>query len=386
MAIVYTRVVTPPQYSFFLFGPRGTGKTTWLRQQFPDALWFNLLKDTDYVPLLGNASLFRAQVEQRPPHTWIVVDEVQKLPPLLDAIHDLISLHAKKYLFALSGSSARKPRRANVNLLAGRVIDRRMFPFTRRELAVDFALDQALTFGCLPAVCVDRAYAADILESYVGSYLREEIQQEALVENLDSFGRFLKVAAALNGAVLNTSNVARECGVARKTVERYFQTLIDTLIGFSLPAWQPRFKVREISRPKFYLFDCGVVRALTGKVRVPVHDSEKGRLLETYLLHELRAALSYRPSGGKLGYYAGTKEESDVIVSIGDRHVGVEIKAGTRWRGEYARTLKALVAAGKIERAYGVYQGDRELRDDCLEVLPVERFLDRLWGEGLIPA
>lgn len=236
------------------------GKTTWLREQLPNALWFNLLRDQDYLPLLTEPALLKKAVESQPTGSWVVIDEVQKLPQLLNEVHDLISLHGKGYRFALSGSSARKLRRLNANLLAGRVLDLRFFPLTSKELQNDFDLQRALEFGTLPSVYTDSDNAAGILESYVGTYLREEIQQEALVENLESFGRFLKVAANLNGTTLEISAVSRDVGVVRKTVERYFQTLFDTLICFILPAWRPRLKVRERGRSKFYF----LTRELSG--------------------------------------------------------------------------------------------------------------------------
>lgn len=380
---MYQRCLSQPDYSFFLFGPRGTGKTTWLREKFPDCLWFNLLLDSDFLPLLGETEIFRRRVLSQPPGSWVVVDEVQKLPGLLNEVHDLISRHGKKYLFALSGSSARKLKRLNVNLLAGRVLDRRFFPLTSEELGEDFSIEKALSTGSLPVVCQERKYSPDILESYVGTYLREEIQQEALVENLESFGRFLKVAAVLNGSVLQISSVARECGVARKSAERYFQTLVDTLVGFFLPAWQPHVKVRESQRPKFYFFDPGVVRALTSRVRFPLHDLEKGILLETYILHELRASVSYLQNGAELAYYGRRGEEADLIINLGGKIYGIEIKASGFWRREYGKTLRKLLQEKKIVRAIGVYTGEKEIMENGILVLPVDAFLKRLWEQTI---
>ncbi len=335
------------------------------------------------MPLLVDPSLLKKTVEAKKDGGWVVIDEVQKLPQLLNEVHDLISIHQKKYLFALSGSSARKLRRLNANMLAGRVLDLRFFTLTSRELGQDFALDRALTLGTLPSVYQENEHAAGILESYVGTYLREEIQQEALVENLESFGRFLKVAANLNGSILQISTTARDVGIARKTVERYFETLVDTLVGFLLPAWQPRLKVRERARSKFYFFDPGVVRALTGRVRFPLHDLEKGSLFETLILNELRASSVYLQNGASLSYYSGDKEESDIIVSLGDEHIGIEIKSGHIWRRNYGTVLKKLIAAKKITRAYGLYTGERAMLDGPINILPVGDFLERIWGGTL---
>jgi len=384
MAIMYCRSLVTPNSSFFLFGPRGTGKTTWLRAALPEALWFNLLLDSDFLPLLGDTRSFRQRVVAAKPGSWIVIDEVQRLPSLLNEVHDLISVHGKTYRFALSGSSARKLRRLNANMLAGRAFDRKFFPLTSAELGTDFELERAITFGTLPAVATDLDDAADILQSYVGTYLREEVQQEALVQSLDSFGRFLKVAALMNGNQLEYSATARDCGVARKTVERYFATLVDTLVAFLLPAWQPKLKIRETNKPKFYFFDAGVVRQIAGKIRTPVHDLERGHLLETYLLHELRAASSYLNLGLELSYYGTGEEEVDIVISQGDFHIGIEIKSSVAWRRENGRALKKLIARKKLAKAIGVYRGDQILKDDTLTVLPVSEFLKRVWSGDLM--
>ena len=225
---MYTRLLQLPNHSFFLFGPRSTGKTTWLREKLGDALWFNLLLDRDYLPLAQNPGLFRSAVEARPPGTWVVLDEVQRLPGLLREVHDLVSVHGDKYRFAMSGSSARKLRRADVDLLAGRVIERRMFPLTAKELRFPIDPLRLLAIGMLPPIHQKPELAVDLLESYAGTYLREEIRQEALVKDLGSFGRFLKIAAVMNGQVVNVTGIARDAGIARTTVQRYFDTLIDT--------------------------------------------------------------------------------------------------------------------------------------------------------------
>lgn len=212
--------------------------------------------------MLGDHSSFRAEVDALPDGSWVVIDEVQRIPSLLRQVHDIISLRGAGIRFALSGSSARKLRRLDVDMLAGRAIERRLFPLTRVEIGDGFELNRALQFGTLPTVWLDPNYAVDILEAYVSTYLNQEIQREALVDDIGSFHRFLRVAAILNGATLNLSSVARDAGVARSAVGRYFDTLVDTLVAFRLEGWQPRAKVRETHAPKVYFFDPGVVRAL----------------------------------------------------------------------------------------------------------------------------
>lgn len=385
MPAMYTRTLKLPDYSFFLFGPRSTGKTTWLREKLGGALWFNLLLDRDYLPLLQSTDMFRSAVEARPPGTWVVIDEVQRLPSLLREVHDLISLHGDDHRFAISGSSARQLRRMDVDLLAGRVIERRMFPLTSQELGFPDNFAQVLSTGTLPAIRQKPDIAIEFLEAYAGTYLREEIRQEALVKDLGSFGRFLRIAAIMNGQAVNTAGVARDAGIARTTVQRYFDTLIDTLVGVWVPGWQPRAKVREAVRPKFYFFDTGVTRTLANRVRDKLNDLEKGPLLETYILHEMRSAAAYLNAGGEISYWrtpAGV--EIDFIWVRGDTAVAIEVKAATVWRREYSSALSRALEEKLVSRAYGVYAGRIPLRQGKLRIYPVREFLKHLWAGDIL--
>lgn len=376
---MYTRRLSVPERSFFLFGPRGTGKTTWLRQQLPAALWFDLLRTQTFLDLSQQPDRFRQQVEARPRGDWIVIDEVQRLPSLLHEVHALITEHGRGYRFALSGSSARKLRRADVDLLAGRAVNRQCFPLTAAELDGGLRVDDILREGLLPLVRSEPADAVEVLEAYVSTYLREEIQQEALVRRLDSFARFLQVAALANGQVVNVSGVARDAAIARPTVQGYFQILVDTLIGVWLPAWQRRARVKEVASPKFYLFDPGVARALAGRGREPLDGLERGFLLETWVLHELRAAVSYGGLGGALSYWrTPSGSEVDFIWSRGTRAVGIEVKAASRWRPEFGGPLTSLLADRVLRAGFGVYLGAAELKDGALRVLPFDTFLRAL--------
>ncbi len=380
---MYTRFATVPDHSFFLFGPRATGKTTWLRQHLGDALWFNLLLEDDYLPLLASSRSFRERVEAREVGSWIVVDEVQRLPGLLDEVHDLISRRGDDYKFALSGSSARKLRRLDVNLLAGRVIERAMFPFVARELGADFDLDAVLRFGSLPGIHSDAEYRVEKLRAYVHTYLRQEIQQEALVRDLGSFHRFLKVAALVHAQVVNQAGIARDAAVARTTVQRFFDTLVDTLVGHLVPAWQAKAKVREYGRPKFYFFDPGVVRAIRDVVDEPVTDIESAALLEGYILHELRAAIAYQGLGGEIFYWStpGSKEIDFVWVK-GAKRVAVEVKGSRTWRAEYAKTLNEFLDEGRLTRGFVVYRGKERYRSGGVDGLPVEDFTSLLYTDA----
>ena len=224
-----------------------------------------------------------------------------------------------------------------------------MYPLTAAELQSRPAVDDWLRFGGLPLVRAERALATriDLLEAYVETYLTQEIRAEALVRSLESFTRFLEVAALANGQVTNVASLARDSAVARPTVQGYFDVLTDTLIGAWLPAWRPRAKVKEVQHPKFYLFDCGVVRALSRRLREPLDSTERGHLLETMVFHELRAHVAYSGCGGEISYYrtpSGT--EVDFIWSRGTHRIGIEVKASRQWRPEYGRALRDLRGRG----------------------------------------
>ncbi len=382
---MYTRQLELPGHSFLLFGPRGTGKTTWLRRGLPGALWFDLLRTQTLLSLSRQPDSFRQQVEARPPGSWVVVDEVQRLPGLLNEVHALIAEHGKRYRFALSGSSARKLKRLDVNLLAGRAINRQFFPLTAAEMEYRCDPERVLRLGLLPQIQAEGEYAIDALEAYVGNYIREEIQQEALVRSLESFARFLEVAALMNGQIVNVAGIARDAAVARPTVQGYFAVLADTLIGFWLPAWRKRAKVKEVASPKFYLFDTGVARALAGRVREPLDGTERGFLLETWVLHELRAAMAFQNLGGQLHYWrTPSGSEVDFVWTRGNRAIGIEVKAASVWRGEYGKPLKALIADGALAGGHVVYMGSVELKDGPLRIWPILGFLRELTNGSVL--
>lgn len=384
---MYPRRPRPPERSFFLFGPRGTGKTTWLRRAFPDALWFDLVRDAELLRLMRDPDLFRQRVEACRPGAWVVVDEVQRHPPLLNEVQDLIARHGRRYRYALTGSSARRLRREQANLLAARVVNRRFFPLTASELGGDFRLDDALRWGTLPAVASepDSQARVELLEAYVSNYIAQEIRLEAAVRRLDAFTRFLEVAALANAQVTNVSSLARDAAVARPTVQGYFDTLVDTLLGTWLPAWRPRARVKEVGHPKFYFFDTGVVRALAGRLRDPVERAERGPLLETYVFHELRACQDHAGCGGELSYWGTpSRAEVDFVWTRARRAVGIEVKAVARWRSEDTRPLAGLIDTGVVNRAYAVYEGSAALRAGPVDVLPLPMFLERLSAGEII--
>lgn len=327
LATTYNRVLSAPNHSFFLFGPRATGKTTWLRNSLQAKLWVNLLLDEELIPILPSQAQFRAQADALPPGSWVVIDEVQKGPTLLNQVHAIISRRGDEVRFALSGSSARKPAGSKPTYSQAGSFKKKFLPLTFSELRVDYSADSALTIGLLPGIVSRPPVASEMLEAYVGTYLKEEIRQETLVKDMASFTRFLHIASVLDGQLLSFSNVAREAGDARTTVARYFEILVDTLVAVLIPAWQPRAKVREVAQPRFYLFDYGVAHALQGLTRDKPLEYERGALLDTLVLHELRAAISYRSCGGEIYHWRTSGgSEMDFIWRRGSKSIGSEIK------------------------------------------------------------
>lgn len=388
MLAMFSRRLELPSRSFLLLGPRGTGKTTWLRARLPEARWFNLLLDREQLRLMRDPALFRQEVEALPAGSWVVVDEVQRLPSLLNEVHDLSSRAPRRWRFALTGSSARKLRARDVNLLAGRVVMRQLFPLTAAELGPRYRPADFLRFGGLPLVASERSHdgRVDLLEAYVETYLAQEIRAEALVRRLDSFVRFLEVAALANAQVTNVAGLARDAAIARPTVQGHFDVLVDTLVGAWLPAWRPRAKVKEVAHPKFYFFDPGVVRALARRLREPLESQERGTLLETVIFHELRAHLAYSGCGGQLSYWrTPSGSEVDFLWTRGRHAVGIEVKATARWRSEDGRALKELRRAGAVQGCFAVTLGDQPLQDAEIRVLPLPTFLRELAGGRVLP-
>lgn len=378
MATIVRRLFQPPEGSYFLFGPRGTGKSTWLREIHPDAHWIDLLDEARYQTYLVDPGVFSAELEALPAGSRVVVDEVQRLPNLLNPVHQKIE--ARGLRFALSGSSARKIRRAGTNLLGGRASWRSLHPFVPEELGDRFSIDATLEFGALPLI-VAADDPADSLAAYVRLYLKEEIQAEAATRNLAGFARFLPIAALFHAQALNVSSLARDAGVARTTVQGYLQILEDTLFTFEVPAFEARLRVRERKRPKLYWVDPGLVRAVRGESGRPdVHSV--GALFEGWIAQLLRAYADYRDLCDEIAYWqpAEAKQtEVDFVLRRGSEIVAIETKASRRWRPEFAKGLRAIAELPEVSRRIVVYLGSRTLRmDDGVEVLPLERFLDDL--------
>ena len=382
------RLLKCPNRSFFLFGPRGVGKSTMLRQVLPEALHLDLLDASLYLELSRDPHRLEAIIGHRPRGAWIVLDEIQKAPGLLDEVHRL--MESRRWRFALCGSSARKLCRGGANLLAGRAVTVNLEGFSAGELGNKFDLSTSLDWGMLPFIQEDQEQAAEILSAYLNTYLKEEIREEGLVRRVPPFVRFLSLAGQFNGQMVNLQNIAREAGVSRSTVDTYFSILMDTLLGHFLPAWRPGLKVREAAHPKFYWFDQGVARAAAGWLRDPADRVWLGAALETLVYHELRV---YNEVSRKLRplffYRTPAGVEVDFIIETARRQwdspphvVAVEVKRAERWERVWEKHLRSLIENPGliIDRLIGVYCGSRIYEFDNLTVFPLEDFVTALFA------
>ena len=361
--------------SFFLFGPRGTGKTTWLRHRLPDAPFINLLRSSFYTPLSAEPGRIRALVP-REHRGWVVIDEVQRIPELLNEVHDLIESRGLKFI--LTGSSARALRRRGVNLLAGRARTYFMHPLTALEQGDAFDLGRSVRFGHLPARFNDpdpRRYLRD----YVQTYLREEVMQEGLTRNIGHFARFLETASLSQGQPLNISAVARDAQVSRTATENYFSILDDLLLAVRLPVFSRRARRRLVSQPKFYLFDTGVFRAIRPVGPLDSEAEMDGPALETLVLQELRAANDYRDCGYQLHYWrTRAKLEVDFVLYGPRGLLAIEVKRSRQLRPADTRSLREFRKDYPAASCWVFYGGDQELDLDGITAMPLERALPEL--------
>ncbi|MGH9391697.1 MAG: ATP-binding protein, partial [Vicinamibacteria bacterium] len=346
---LYPRLLTPPEQSFFLFGPRGSGKSTWANGAFPGAYRFDLLDEGLYQELLSDASRFAALLRTFEPGGWVWVDEVQRLPSLLNEVHRFIEDAGLRFI--LTGSSARKLRRTGVNLLAGRALTRRMYPLLPAELGRDFDLEKVLSYGSLPIVWSSPS-KQETLKAYVQTYLKEEIQAEALARNLAGFSRFLPVAALFHAQTLNVSALARDAAVSRMTVSGYLEVLEDTLLAFRLPAYEAKLRVRERKHPKLYWIDPGLVRAVKRQL-TPLAQEERGALLEGFVAVILKAYGEYAGLFDELAYWSPTdaaKTEVDFLLRKGNHFLAIEAKSSPRLSREVFGGLRAIQSLPGIRR------------------------------------
>ena len=377
--------------SAFLFGARGTGKTSLVKSwvgNLPDVLHIDLLRPSETLRYIRDPSQFESDIEghlKRRKHLVVFVDEVQKLPALLDVVHRLIELHKGKLQFILTGSSARKLKGGGANLLAGRAWTLKLHPLTHREGVHD--LKRALRYGTLPAVYLDPDGMELTLQAYVDTYLREEILQEGIVRRLDGFMRFLEVAAQMNGEPANYSQIARQAGVSANTCQDYFSILSDTWIVFRLPGWDRSTRKQLLLAPKHYFFDCGVLNATRGELRIElqVSSSRYGNLFETWVVQELFRLKDYTRSDVRFHYWrTNTGMEVDVLLSRGggDPHTAIEIKSGAAPREADLKGLLAFRTEYPKARLLCVCRTPHPYSAGPVSVLPWETAMDDLFPLG----
>lgn len=376
--------------SFFLFGPRGVGKSSWLQRQFKNATLIDLLNSEDYIRLSHSTAYLEDMLKGHQKNDWIIIDEVQKIPPLLDEVHRLIE--KKGYKFILTGSSARKLKRGGANLLGGRALTYHMEGLCHAELGKSFDLDHVLKWGTLPLIYVYPDTRRETLASYVHTYIKEEIRAEGILRNVDPFVRFLQIAGNLNGQELNISNLSRDALVKRPVVETYLSILEDTLLTYKLPSYRPQVKVREAASPKFYWFDPGVARAAAGLLG---EQSEAdavwlGAALECYLYHELRVYNHCFNKYRDIGYYrVANNIEIDFVIETKKRRLNsppqvvcLEVKHAKRWRPEWSKHMLNLQQTKgiNVEKMYGIHTGEEFYEEHGVRIIGVERFLKDLFS------
>ena len=362
--------------SCFLFGPRQTGKSTLIRNEFAGHKVYNLLDQALFLRLNSNPSLIRQELE--PTDQIVVIDEIQKMPNLLNEVQLMIDECGIRFL--MTGSSARSLRKKGTNLLGGRARSRNLHPFTRAELLDQFDLQRALEFGLLPPIYFSDAPVED-LAAYTGTYLREEIAAEAVVRNLSAFSRFLQIAAICHGQMLNFSQIANDSQVPVSTVREYFQILKDTLIAYELPAFTETRKRKAISTSKYYLFDIGVARTLQGRRGLPERTQEYGQAFESYLFQEIRAFCDYHLLTDLHYWRSKSQYEVDFIL---DLRVAIEVKAKRNIGNVDLRSIKALREEGLFDRYIVVTMEENPRKVEEIELLPWEDFLDQLWSGNIV--
>lgn len=365
--------------SVFFFGARQTGKTTLLNSLFPDARYYDLLKSEEFERLSRRPQLLREELQDLPAHTLVVIDEIQKLPTLLDEVHWLMV--NRDLRFVLTGSSARKLRRSGANLLGGRALVNNFYPLVSAEIP-DFDIDRAVNNGMLPRHYLV-ADATKRLSGYVGLYLQTEIVDEAVVRNLPSFNRFLEVAALTSGEMLVYANVAQDCGVSAVTARSYFDILVDTLFGYVIPAYTKTVKRKLIQAPKFYLFDVGVANYLMHRSHLKQGSPEYGHAFEHLIIQEMMAYLGYQGRQSELSYWrTGTGMEIDAV--LGDAAVGIEIKSTNEVKDNQLKGLRSFGQDYPDARLLVVSNDMYRRRKENIEIIPVKEFLSDLWAGKVV--
>jgi predicted AAA+ superfamily ATPase len=378
------RFFRAPADSFFLFGPRGTGKSTWLRQNLPEAPVIDLLDPETHRAYSARPEMLRELVAGNPQARDFVIDEVQRAPQLLTVVHQLIE-EDRSRRFVLTGSSSRKLKRSGVDLLAGRALQLTLHPFMAAELGERFNLEDSLRLGTIPLV-LGASDPRKTLSAYVSLYLREEVQGEGLVRNVGDFARFLEVISFSHGAQLNSSAVARECGVGRKTVEGHISILEDLLLGFTVPVFAKRAQRLLVQHPKFYFADAGVYASLRPAGPLDSPDAIGGSALEGLVAQHLRAYLAYGSPECELFFWrtrAGT--EVDFVVYGPDTLLALEVKASATIHSKDVRPLRTFQEDYPQARVCLLYGGRERLGVSGIPCVPVGEFLRNLVPGSPVP-
>jgi len=370
----------PPRESFFLWGPRQTGKSTLLKQAYPNAIWVDLLKADEYRRYIQHPERLREELLSYSECPFVVIDEIQKVPALLDEVHWLIenrNLH-----FALCGSSARKVKRGHANLLGGRALRYELQGLVSSELGDNFELNRLLNHGYLPSH-YDKANPQRHLHAYVSEYLKEEIAAEGLVRNLPAFSHFLDAVALTDGEIVNYSNIASDCGVSNNTVKEYFNILQDTLLGSMLAAYKKRPKRKISHTAKFYFNDIGVVNFLAKRGRLEPGSELYGKALENWVFHEIRCHAHYSEAFYELTYWRlSTGAEVDFI--LGDMALAVEVKASRMIKNSHLKGLRELIKDQPQVKQRIIVCLEEKVRvtEDGIWIYPAQEFCKKLWGKG----
>lgn len=366
--------------SIFFWGARQTGKSTLLKQLFPDAHYYDLLLSDEYSRLRFRPALLREECEMLDEGELVIIDEVQKIPALLDEVHWLITEHNLRFI--LCGSSARKLRRCGANLLGGRAIRKTLFPLVSAEIP-DFDIEVALNNGMLPRHYLIKD-PRQRLEAYVGDYLQQEIVAEAVVRRIDSFTRFLQVAALSDAEILNYTKIASDCGVSSKSVKEYFSILEETMLGYHIPAYSKVMRRKLVAAPKFYFFDVGIPNYLMKRIPLKSGSSEYGHALEHLICQELKAYLSYRGMDKILSYWRTSDHRYEVDFIVGDAEVAIEVKSSETVDSSETRGLRAFSEEHPGTRLIIVSMEQRPRRHKDIEIWPAREFLRKLWADEII--
>ena len=382
---MYHRFFTPPETaSYFLFGPRGTGKSTWLKKHYPNAYWIDLLDPQTFRFFSAGAERLTQILEENPNQKIVVIDEVQKVPELLNVVHSLIEAE-KGYQFILTGSSSRKLKKKGVNLLGGRALLRHMPPFFAKELGSCFDLTRNIRLGMLPIV-LDSESPEEVLRAYAGIYLKEEVQAEGIVRSVGDFARFLETMSFSHASLINASNIARECQVARKTVDSYLLILEDLLLSFHLPVFQRKAKRAVVNHLKFYFFDAGVYYSIPPQNFYDQGNEQKGAALEGLVAQHLKGWIDMQKQMYQIHFWRTRSQvEVDFIVTGPDCFLAIEVKNGEVLHPSDFRGLEAFCEDYPEATPILLYRGKHKLREKGILCYPVDEFLLQIDPRSALP-